>query len=154
MFLYKIANAFEAANIEYAIVGGHAVALHGAVRGTVDLDIILQFKQSQFEAAERTLKTLGLHPRLPLKAAEVFKFREEYIKNRNLVAWSFSNPQNPTEILDIIITHNLADMKVAEVRIGKTTLKIVSLEDLIEMKKESGRPQDLEDIKALKEIKK
>jgi hypothetical protein len=35
---------------------------------------------------------------------------------------------------------------------GLSTLKVLSVEDLINMKKKSGRPQDLEDIKVLKEI--
>ncbi len=55
---------------------------------------------------QAALKSLGLQPRLPVTAAEVFDFRGEYIKNRNLIT----------------------------------------------LKSESGRPQDLEDIKSLKEI--
>ncbi len=40
MFLLRISQAFQQANIPYALVGGYAVALHGAVRGTIDVDII------------------------------------------------------------------------------------------------------------------
>jgi len=40
-FLESICRAFEQAKVPYAIVGGHAVALHGALRGTVDIDFVL-----------------------------------------------------------------------------------------------------------------
>ncbi|MCI0413743.1 hypothetical protein L0222_13200 [bacterium] len=36
---------------------------------------------------------------------------------------------------------------------GRFSLKIVDLEDLIHIKEESGRPQDLADAEALREIR-
>src|SRR6267142_396688 len=72
MFLYELAAALEKAEVPFAIVGGYAVALHGAVRGTVDVDIILRLSRSSFLAAESALRTLGLAPRLPVSAGEVF----------------------------------------------------------------------------------
>jgi predicted nucleotidyltransferase len=69
-----------------------------------------------------------------------------------LIAWSFYNPTNPLEVIDIILTHDLSDMKAVNKKMGLSTLKVLSVEDLINMKKKSGRPQDIEDIKVLKEI--
>lgn len=152
MFLLEVVAALRHAKVAFAIAGGYAVALHGAVRGTVDLDIVLRLAKSHYVAAEQALKTLGLTPRLPVSAVEVFDFREEYIKNRNLIAWSFSNPKDPTQIVDIIITHDLAELKTKKIRSGGRSLPVVSVSDLIAMKKVSGRPQDLEDIRALKEL--
>lgn len=154
MFIYKLTKAFDDSKIDYALVGGLAVALHGAIRGTVDIDIILKFKRADFEDAEACLKKLGLFPRLPVTAKDIFEFRKEYIKNRNLIAWCFSNPKSPSEVVDIIITHDLAKMKITSIKSGGATLKVLSIQDLINMKKASGRPQDLEDIKALEIIKK
>ena len=36
-FLERVCTALKEAGVPYAVVGGHAVALHGAVRGTVDV---------------------------------------------------------------------------------------------------------------------
>lgn len=152
MFLYRVVEALRAAKVPFAIAGGYAVALHGAVRGTVDLDIVLKMTKKHCLAAEAALKDLGLAPRLPVSAVEVFDFREEYIKKRNLVAWSFSNPTNPTQIVDIIITHDLGNLRTTNIQSGGRTLPVLALADLIAMKKASGRPQDLEDIRALKEL--
>ncbi|MBI3553037.1 MAG: hypothetical protein HY077_11030 [Elusimicrobia bacterium] len=153
MFLYEVAAALEKAKVPYAIAGGYAVALHGAVRGTLDVDIVLRLSKSHFQAAESALRGLGLAPRLPISAAEVFDFREEYIRNRNLVAWSFSDPGNPSRVVDVIITHDLSKLKISRVRSGGRTLPILSLPDLIAMKKAAGRPQDLEDVKALEKFR-
>jgi hypothetical protein len=154
MFIYRVVEAFEKANVRYAIVGGFAVALHGAVRGTIDLDLVLNLRLNDFEKAEKVLQSLGMKSRLPITAKELIDFREEYIRNRNLIAWNFQNPKQPQETVDIIITHDLGDMKTVSIKAAGRTLKVVSIDDLIKMKKQSGRPQDLEDIKSLKELKK
>lgn len=152
MFLYRVCDAISAAGIRYAIAGGYAVALHGAVRGTVDIDLVLHLRESDFTGAEKALLTLGLRPRLPVGASEVFRFREEYIRNRNLLAWSFANPSNPAEIVDILIAEDLASFDIVKVRAGGRELPLVSRKDLIAMKRRSGRPQDLSDVEALERL--
>jgi hypothetical protein len=151
-FILRLTRAFRDADVRFAVTGGYAVAFHGAVRGTLDVDIVVRRSRDDFVAAEETLKGLGLAPRLPVDAGQVFDFREEFIRNRNLVAWSFSNPSNPAEIVDVIITHDLAAMKVVKVRVGNVTVPVVSRRDLIAMKRASGRPQDLEDVRALEAL--
>lgn len=152
MFLYEVADALDKASVRFAIAGGYAVALHGAVRGTVDVDIVLRLARPQFLAAEAALKGLGLAPRLPVSAAEVFDFRREYIAKRNMIAWSFADPRDASRVVDVIITHDLAKLKTVQVRAGGRTLPLLAVPDLIAMKKESGRPQDLEDIRALERL--
>lgn len=152
MFLLALTNALDKHRVKYALVGGYAVALHGAVRGTVDVDIVIQLKQNAFNKAEQALMELGLQPRLPVSADDVFLFREEYIKNKNLIAWSFSNPDNPTEILDIIITEDLNDMKPVIKNVMGKNIRVADIASLIAMKTRSGRPQDIEDVKALQKI--
>jgi len=152
MFLFRVCDALSAAGVPYAIAGGYAVALHGAVRGTVDVDLVIRLEEASFTKAEAALLALGLQPRLPVTAAEVFRFREEYIANRNLLAWSFVNPSNPAELVDVLIAEDLAQCKPVKVMLKGRALPVVSKRDLIRMKTRSGRPQDLEDIAALKRL--
>ena len=151
-FLERVCACLEKNKIPYALVGGYAVALHGATRGTVDIDFIVRFQEADFIALEKALGSIGLKPRLPVTAKEVFQFRQEYIEQRNLIAWSFINPNNPLEIVDVIITENLADCSVATKDFGKLKVKVLSKKDLIKMKKKSGRPQDLLDVDALERL--
>ncbi len=153
MLLLSVARALDRTRVPYALVGGYAVALHGAVRGTVDVDLVIRLRESDFVRAERALKSLGLQSRLPVTASEVFRYREEYIRNRNLTAWSFVNPVLPSEIVDVILTEDLAKMSVKKVKVGGQTVRMASIEDLVRMKRASGRPQDLEDIEALRRLR-
>jgi hypothetical protein len=153
MLLLRVADALDAAKVPYALVGGYAVALHGVVRGTVDIDIVLGFRLKYFEGAEAAFRSIGLQPRLPVSAEEVFRFREEYVANRNLTAWTFVNPADPSEIVDVILTRDLAGMKTKRVLVKGRAIKIVALGDLIRMKHEAGRPQDHEDVRALSRLR-
>ncbi len=153
MLLLRVAQAFDRTRVPYALVGGYAVALHGAVRGTVDIDLVIRLREADFLRAERALLSLGLHPRLPVTASEVFRYREEYIRNRSLTAWSFVNPALPSEIVDVILTEDLARMKVRRIKVRSQTVRVASIEDLIRMKRSSGRPQDLEDVEALRRLR-
>lgn len=150
MFLTTVCKALNDAKIGYAVVGGYAVALHGAVRGTVDLDLVIQLTEESFLKSEIAFKKLGLQSRLPVDAKQVFQFREDYIKNRNLIAWSFYDPTHPANQLDVIITDDFAKMKTDPILVHGVKVPLVSIQDLIQMKTRSGRPQDLEDISALR----
>jgi hypothetical protein len=152
MFILRLAAALDQAKVDYALVGGYAVALHGAVRGTIDVDLAIHFTESSFVAAEKALQKLGLEPRLPVRAKEVFAFRKEYVANRNLIAWSFYNPKAPIEIVDVLLTEDALKIQSVPIKVGKQTLKVASIPDLIRMKKASGRAQDLADVDALSRI--
>lgn len=152
VFLEVLCSALNQAKANYAVVGGHAVALHGAVRGTLDIDIALKWTRSDLLKTERTLNEIGLQSTLPLKASEVYEFRDEYVRNRNLIAWNFHNPDNPAEQVDIIINFDARSKKTVTKTVGNTAVKVLGISDLIMMKQASGRDQDNEDVKALEEL--
>ena len=152
MFVLRVIDALEAARVPHALAGGYAVALHGAVRGTVDVDLVLRLEEGPLDRARRALESLGLSSRLPLTASEVANFRHEYIERRNLLAWSFVNAERPSEIVDLVLTHDLKELKTTRIAVDARRIRVVGLADLIRMKKASGRPQDLADVDALKRI--
>ena len=123
MLITRLCREFNKQSLKYAIAGGFAVALHGAVRGTVDVDANL-----------------------------ILKNREVFIQEKNLIAWSFYNPSNPSEIIDILIHKDLADMNSTTMKHADIELSVIAKQDLIDMKRESGRPQDIEDIRALESL--
>jgi hypothetical protein len=153
MLLLDLIRALRARRVPYALVGGYAVNLHGFLRGTVDIDLVLNLRERDFVNAEQAMTDLGLASRLPVTAAEVFRFREEYVANRNLTAWSFVSPTNPSHVVDIVITHDLATMQPVRKRLRDTSINVASIDDLIAMKRVSARPQDLVDIEALERLR-
>jgi uncharacterized nucleotidyltransferase DUF6036 len=152
MLLLRVTKALDRARVPYALVGGFAVALHGAVRGTVDVDLVIRLREADFQRTENVLKALEFQSRLPLTASEVFRFREEYVRNRNLLAWTFINPSRASEIVDIALTEDLAGMQVKKIALQNQIVRVASIADLIRMKQGTGRPQDREDVRALKRL--
>ncbi|MFN7904906.1 MAG: DUF6036 family nucleotidyltransferase [Pseudobdellovibrionaceae bacterium] len=153
MFLLEVCQVFKKNKVKYAVVGGYAVALHGAVRGTVDVDLVINLTVEDFSRAVKALNQINLVSRLPLTAKEVILFRLEYIEKRNLIAWSFVDPKLPSRIVDIVLTKDLKQLKTVQKKISGVSIDILSIDDLITMKKESGRPQDLQDVGALEKIR-
>ncbi|MEC7275969.1 MAG: hypothetical protein VXV96_06585 [Bdellovibrionota bacterium] len=149
MKLKELVNSLKREKVNYMVVGGYAVNFHGYSRNTVDIDLIIKFTLSNLKKVEKILNELGMISRLPIDAVSLFKFREEYVKNRNLIAWNFYNESNPTDQVDILITHDVGDFKAEKFLVGDLEVKVISKEDLIQMKKASGRDKDLLDIKEL-----
>ena len=152
-YLERICTALNEARVRYALVGGYAVALHGAPRGTIDIDVALRWNLDNLTRAEEALNGAGLVSRIPVSAVDVYRFRNEYIENRNLVAWNFHNPDDPLEQVDIIIAYDLNGKKTQPVNLPTGTVQVLSIDDLIDMKRSSGRPQDLEDVSALEKLR-
>ncbi|MCZ0945746.1 MAG: hypothetical protein OXJ53_22050 [Gammaproteobacteria bacterium] len=152
-YVERICQALSEAGVHYALVGGYAVALHGAPRGTIDIDLALHWTLEDLTRAERALKGIGLVSSLPVTAQDIHDYRNEYIKERNLVAWNFHNPDDPLEQVDIIIAYDLSGKKTKPVELSMTTVHILSIDDLIAMKQQSGRAQDIEDAAALEKLR-
>jgi hypothetical protein len=150
----KIITQFKKHKIRFAICGGVAVVAHGVVRGTMDLDILCDLTKKQFVTIEAALKELGFASTIPVEANEIFQFREEYIKNRNLIAWSFYNKQNPLEVVDVLLTHSVDEFDVEKKQFKGMPLPLLSIDSLITLKRIANRPQDKIDIEALEKIKK
>jgi hypothetical protein len=153
MLIHRLCKALDARRVPYALVGGHAVALHGAVRGTVDVDFVIRWSKEHLLRAEAALADCGLMSRLPLTARDVFEFRDEYIRNRNLLVWSFCNPQDPAEQVDLLINFDLTGHRIKRLATKQGPVRLLHIEDLIAMKRASGRPQDLADVEALEKLR-
>ena len=151
-FLEKICSAFHLAKLRYAVVGGHAVALHGAVRGTVDIDFVFEWRLDTLKRAEAILNGLGLISSLPISANDIYQFRQEYIENRNLIAWNFYNPTDLSQQVDIIINYALKANMTTTMQVGVVPVQVLNKKALIKMKQNSGREQDLEDVAALERL--
>lgn len=152
MFIHDVCRTLEKAKIPYAIVGGYAVALHGALRGTVDVDIVIKWSLKNLQAIEKAFKEMGLVSLHPIDSDLLFRFKDEYIQNRNLIAWNFYDPKNPINQVDIVINFDLETAKTKTIVTSDGKIRVLSLKDLIAMKKASGRPQDKEDVKALESL--
>ena len=101
----------------------------------------------------QALGECGLVSRSPIGAQDVYHFRDEYIRNRNLIAWNFYNPQAQAEQVDLLINYDLGEQKTKAIKTTGGSVKVLNIDDLIAMKRASGREQDLKDVQALEKLK-
>lgn len=152
MFLYDVLDALEKHKVKCALVGGYALALHGIVRATVDVDLVLCLREEDFIKAEKALSEISLKSRIPVGAKEVIAMREEYIKNRNLIAWSFVDYKDPMRQVDILINYDFRDLDIVKIKVSGKRIPVASLEQLQEMKELTNRPQDRADVEKIRAI--
>ncbi len=140
MLLKRLVDKFNEKKIGYALIGGYAVGLHGAVRGTVDIDLVVSLEESTLIEVENVMAELGLVSKIPVSAPEVAKFRLEFIKKRNLKVWSFVNPDNPVDLVDLMLIHDLREFKIVRKKTAFGTINVVSIDDLMKPKKICAGP--------------
>jgi hypothetical protein len=155
MYYEEIFRNLHKRRVKYVVVGGVAVVLHGIVRLTVDLDIMVDLGKKNVERFLEAVGSLGYAPKAPVALAEFADpvKRALWKKEKNMVVFSFYNPKKPFEKLDIFI-HNPIDFSAAYknrkvYKVAGLSIPVVSLEDLKKLKKLSGRKQDEADVIAL-----
>ncbi len=151
MFIRQVLEALVREKLPHAVVGGYALALHGIIRTTMDVDLVVKVNRKDLEALESALTRLGLVSRLPLRAKEVAEFRQEYIRDRNLFAWSFIDPLDQTRQVDLVILYDLKEIKTQTIRWNGLQITVADLPSLLKMKLAAGRPQDLLDVEKIRE---
>ena len=154
----SILGALEHAGIRYVVAGGFAVNLHGFLRFTKDLDILLDLAADNALRAMQVLSAAGLRPRLPVDMLDFANSsaRQDWVQNRNMLVFQIWHPEDPLCSIDVFVRNPIAfedlwDHSV-QAMLGTTPCRIVGVEDLIAMKAEAGRPQDLRDIQELRRI--
>jgi Nucleotidyl transferase AbiEii toxin, Type IV TA system len=155
MFYLNLFKALNAHNIDYLLVGGLAINLHGVPRMTMDVDLVIALDADNIAKLEACVNFLGLHPNVPVKLADLADAnkRELLFKEKHLIALSLIGGKPETPTVDIVIHHPLEFKKAYQNKIERdisgTPVMLACIEDMITMKKAAGRAQDLADIKHL-----
>lgn len=153
-----VLEALNDAQVRHVVVGGLAVVLHGHARLTLELDLIVDPDRDQARKAIDALVGLGLRPRVPVDPGEFAdpSIRESWIRDRGMTVFSMFDPANPMCVVDLFVAHPIPFGELwsrsVPVDLAGTTVRIASIPDLITMKRHSGRPLDLDDIRQLEII--
>lgn len=139
----QVCGALNARGARYLVIGGIACILHGYVRGTIDVDILIE---KTTENAAAVLEALGS------------------------IGYAFAREWRPTEIIARPITvigddpavdiftaaaglrYATAAARSVAVEVEGVVIPILSIDDLITSKR-TGRLQDAADIEVLESIK-
>jgi hypothetical protein len=138
--------------IDYVVVGGLAVNLHGIPRMTYGIDIVILLQGSNIMKLLARLKNWGYVPRAPVPAEELADEgkRNSWIREKNMRAFTFCNDTEALGEIDVMIDTQIpfCDLKAraSMFDLGGVHVPVVSIPDLIEMKRHAGRRQDLADV--------
>lgn len=130
--------AFNDRQVEFIVVGAHALAAHGHVRATKDLDIWIRPTQENAERVMAALIGFG---------APLHDLTIEDLVTPNVV---FQIGVAPIRI-DVLTAIDGVDFTSAwdsrmHTRFAGLSVSVLSHEHLIQNKLASGRPQDLADV--------
>lgn len=155
----RIFRSLNTAAVRYVVVGGFAAVMHGNNRFTADVDLIIDLNPVEARKAIEAILSLGFKSRIPV---DPFHFadpveRNSWVKEKNMKVFSFLDPTSPLFAVDIFADPPMEFEALYDRSLSLTfedvEIRICSLDDLIEMKQRSGRPQDLLDIENLQILK-
>lgn len=144
----RVFAALDRHEVDYLTIGAFAVIAHGYVRATADIDLVARQDPENLErlaAAFADLNArlrgvdadlLGIDPTDPHTLA-------------NGASFTLDTDAGPVDYLnDVPGAGDYADLRAraVEATAAGVAVRVVGLDDLIRMKRASGRPRDLRDI--------
>jgi len=160
MIFERLFEKLHGRGIRFVVVGGVALVLHGVVRLTFDLDLAVGLDQKNLSEYLKLMKKLNMVARAPVDPQQLLDpgILEEWKSEKGMKVFTFYNPKAPGDEIDMFIEEIIPFEDLyrdsVEFIIGKTPVKVASIEHLKEMKRKAGRPQDLADIESLSELEK
>lgn len=138
-----IFRALNDAEARYLVIGGVACILHGYVRATTDLDILIQRTRQNAERVLAGLSETG------------YGFAREWTADQLLakpVTIIGDDPAVDIFLVAMTVKYDQAVGRSSVVEVDGVAIPLIALDDLIASKR-TGRPLDEDDIKALEKIR-
>jgi hypothetical protein len=159
MFYLDLFAALERRRVDYVLIGGLAIALHGIERATMDIDVTVAMTPGNLTALVAMARELGMSPVAPV-ALEALADPEQlarWHRERNLEAFALRAPGIAGVTLDVLLYPPVDFTRLREraetFRAGEVPVVVACIDDLIALKQAVGRPIDLADIEHLKRLK-
>jgi hypothetical protein len=139
------------------VAGGVAAVLYGNPRFTKDLDLFVDLEEKNLSRLIKVFRYLKFVPRVPVNAEDFISpvNRRRWMKEKGMKAFTFINPKNPIENIDILlaspVSFSVAYRRRKFFEAENVRIPTVSRRDLIVMKRKAGRLQDKQDIAILKQ---
>jgi hypothetical protein len=138
--LVRLCTKLNQEGVRYVIVGGCAVILHGYLRTTYDIDVLVDPSAGNIGRLKKALHDL-------FGTEEVLEIREDDIERYAVVRVA---PESEEIVINLIgkignITFDSAAKDIKELEVEETKIPVCGLLTLIETKK-GVRPKDKEDL--------
>ena len=159
MFYLDLFSKLQQFEVQYLLIGGLAVTLHGVEPAKMDIDITVAMQPNNLDKLIACAESLNLKPVLPvpLSSLKNLPLLKQWHTEKNLIAFALRTEEIAGVTLDILlfppVDFGLMLQNVAQFTIGSTTVNVASIDNLILLKQAAGRAIDLSDIEHLNKIK-
>lgn len=159
MKIAELLQSLSAGQVQYVLVGGLAVQLHGFMRSTFDVDLVLAMNDDNLAKFIAVAKQLGLVPSIPVPIESLRDERqiEQWHQEKGMLAFALREPQIGGGVVDVLVRPEVSFEQLranaVEGQLFAQQVWIASIDDLLAMKRSANRPKDRLDIEALEKIK-
>jgi predicted nucleotidyltransferase len=138
-------KSLDAAQAEFIVVGGYAVAFHGFPRNTGDLDIWIRASVDNAPRVERAVRDFGF----PIDASA----RAALLQPDAILRMGY--PPIRIELLTQVsgLDFDACRSRAVMIALDDVKVPVLGLDDLIVNKRAAGRPKDLLDLIELERIR-
>jgi hypothetical protein len=141
----RVFQALEKYQVNYVLIGGMAVIVHGMDRLTSDIDIFVRPDQANIERLRAALRSMYDDPAIEkLTIAEL----EQY----PIIRYGAPDGFNIDIVIRLGTAFHYEDLQSAEMDVHGTKVSVATPETLYRMKKNTVRPQDKQDALFLRQL--
>ncbi len=142
----EILKSFEVNKVEYILIGGLAVILHGMPRFTIDMDVFVKISSQNIENLRKALKTIFKEDK------SIDEITPQELTKYAVIRYG---PPEGNYYIDIMTkigdAFGYEDLEYEIFEIKGVKVRIATAETLLKMKKNTIREKDKMDVFFLKE---
>ncbi len=159
MFYLDLFAALHRHQVDYVLIGGLAVALHGVERNTMDIDVCVVVSPNNMQHLLNAAQELKLQPVLPVPLHTLTQIDtlKDWHAQRNLLAFALRTNELSGVTLDVLLFPPVDPQSMCEralkLDVAGVPVMLANIDDLIALKQCAGRPIDLADIAHLQRLK-
>lgn len=129
--------------VDYVLVGGMAVILHGYIRSTGDMDIWVKRTEKNYNKLVKAFRLFGM---------PVFDMTLENFLSDKFDVWSFGIPPVKIEVMTAVKGLDFEETFSAATWHDENGFRVrfIHINHLLQAKQAAGRYKDLDDIEKLK----
>jgi hypothetical protein len=158
MFYLDLFKQLAQYQVQYVLIGGLAISMHGVERATMDIDITIAMNPDNQEKLISWALSSGLKPVLPvpLESLRDLALLKKWHQEKNLLAFALTTPEIAGVTIDILLFPAVDFIEIQQravpFMIDQIEIPVASIDDLISLKQAAGRAIDLSDIEHLKRL--
>ncbi|GMU48086.1 MAG: hypothetical protein AMXMBFR31_03120 [Candidatus Desulfobacillus denitrificans] len=159
MGMFDLIKLLEDANVDYVLVGGLAVALHGYRRVTMDVDVVLALNEDNLRRFIDSARSAGLQPVIPVDIESLARpeLLDRWHREKGMLAFGLRKSEGMATVIDVLIRpvvpYEQLRRDAVSIAVGPLSIPVASIDHLIAMKTGTGRGKDAVDIEELQKLK-